>query len=391
MNEYQYDISIKWHEPTFEKRKPIIHSYKNNIKNCIGGPFGPFVLNQALGLSTKRLQTGFPHSLPATSSIILPFSPHDKTPELVAMDPWGYITNNTISKWRNYGIQIYSSIAHCKAELNICEINEAIHKNILKNDGVILNNNRITVDKYSIAPVWHLPGIAKRLKISELNLRQSICNATGGGYSELLNDLNLEVFLPPTNETTVYCIGNFFEAKKRQSPIGVRIHDECNSSDVFGSTICTCRPYLIFSLIEMIKIAQNGGAGILIYSRQEGKGFGEVSKFQVYQTREMNPNGNNPGEYFNFTKNLLQADDLRFHELSVDPLLWLGVKHINYFYSMSPSKYNAILQAGIKVIERIPLDESFIEHDAFTEFNAKKTYGKYYQNQLPCFTTTNIL
>ena len=25
----------------------------------------------------------------------------------------------------------------------------------------------------------------------------------------------------------------------------VRVHDECNGSDVFGSDICTCRPYLV--------------------------------------------------------------------------------------------------------------------------------------------------
>ena len=30
--------------------------------------------------------------------------------------------------------------------------------------------------------------------------------------------------------------------------LALRVHDECNGSDVFGSDICTCRPYLIFGV-----------------------------------------------------------------------------------------------------------------------------------------------
>ena len=41
----------------------------------------------------------------------------------------------------------------------------------------------------------------------------------------------------------------------------VRVHDECNGSDVFGSDICTCRPYLAHGIEECIKTAQKGGYG----------------------------------------------------------------------------------------------------------------------------------
>ncbi len=34
----------------------------------------------------------------------------------------------------------------------------------------------------------------------------------------------------------------------QKSPLTVRVHDECNGSDVFGSDICTCRPYLIHGI-----------------------------------------------------------------------------------------------------------------------------------------------
>lgn len=77
--------------------------------------------------------------------------------------------------------------------------------------------------------------------------------------------------------------------------LSLRIHDEvgrtphakgitnadwsqCNGSDVFGSDICTCRPYLIFGIEEAVKEAQNGGSGVVIYFRKEGRALGEVTK-----------------------------------------------------------------------------------------------------------------
>lgn len=61
----------------------------------------------------------------------------------------------------------------------------------------------------------------------------------------------------------------------------LRIHDECNGSDVFGSDICTCRPYLVYGIEEAVKEAQRGGSGVVIYFRKEGRALGEVTKVLV--------------------------------------------------------------------------------------------------------------
>lgn len=53
---------------------------------------------------------------------------------------------------------------------------------------------------------------------------------------------------------------------------------QCNGSDVFGSDICTCRPYLIYGIEEAVKEAQRGGSGVVIYFRKEGRALGEVTK-----------------------------------------------------------------------------------------------------------------
>ena len=50
---------------------------------------------------------------------------------------------------------------------------------------------------------------------------------------------------------------------------------------MFGSDICTCRPYLVFGIEEAVKEAQNGGSGVVIYFRKEGRALGEVTKVQV--------------------------------------------------------------------------------------------------------------
>ena len=69
--------------------------------------------------------------------------------------------------------------------------------------------------------------------------------------------------------------------------LALRVHDECNGSDVFGSDICTCRPYLIFGVEEAVKEAQQGGSGVVIYFRKEGRALGEVTKYLVYNARKL--------------------------------------------------------------------------------------------------------
>ena len=55
-------------------------------------------------------------------------------------------------------------------------------------------------------------------------------------------------------------------------------HVTGNGSDVFGSDICTCKPYLVFAIEECIRTAQRGGVGVVVYFRKEGRALGEVTK-----------------------------------------------------------------------------------------------------------------
>lgn len=52
-----------------------------------------------------------------------------------------------------------------------------------------------------------------------------------------------------------------------------------NGSDVFGSDICTCKPYLTYAIEECVRGAQRGGVGLVVYFRKEGRALGEVTKY----------------------------------------------------------------------------------------------------------------
>jgi GTP cyclohydrolase II len=163
----------------------------------------------------------------------------------------------------------------------------------------------------------------------------------------------------------------------------VRVHDECNGSDVFGSDICTCRPYLVHGIEVCIQTAQEGGAGVIVYFRKEGRALGEVTKFLVYNARKRQEGGDSAEAYFARTECVAGLQDMRFQELMPDVLHWLGITRIDRLVSMSDMKYNAITSSGIEVIERIAIPDDWIPEDARVEIAAKQAAGYYTPGEVP--------
>jgi GTP cyclohydrolase II len=155
------------------------------------------------------------------------------------------------------------------------------------------------------------------------------------------------------------------------------VHDECNGSDVFGSDICTCRPYLIHGIEECARAAQQGEFGIIIYNRKEGRALGEVTKFLVYNARKRQEGGDAAATYFERTECVAGVQDARFQQLMPDALHWLGVRRIDRFVSMSDMKHDALVSQGIDVVERVPIPDELVPPDAHVEIEAKKAAGYY--------------
>lgn len=380
-------IAIQWGAADPMERGPIIATLtKQGHRNVIGTHSGSYAVYRALAVASGALQSDHRADLTNTSPVehIGPYSSWADPDKIVSLDPFGAIASKVFASYYEQGYDIRPTIAITKAHINMPELQYAVAKGRLQVDGQILKaNGDLVVTKAAIEPVWYLPGIAKRFGITEAHLRRALFEQTGGMFPELVTRTDLEVFLPPIGGVTVYIVGDLEAIADPSKPLALRVHDECNGSDVFGSDICTCRPYLAHGIEVCVQTAQEGGAGVIIYCRKEGRALGEVTKFLVYNARKRQAGGDRADAYFARTECVAGVQDMRFQELMPDVLHWLGITRIDRMVSMSNLKFNAITEAGIEIVERIAIPEDLIPEDARVEIEAKKAAGY--------FTTGDVL
>jgi len=374
-------IPVHWGNADPGKRGPLIGTLTDlSHRNVIGTHSGSYAIYRALAVVQGNLKTDHRADLTNTSPFVKigPYPSWSDPDKIVALDPFGAIIGEAFTEYLEKGYDIRPTIAITKAHINMPELYDAATKGRLEIDGKIMKKNGdLVVTKAAIEPVWYLPGIADRLKVTESDLRQALFEQTGGMFPELITRPDLQVFLPPIGGVTVYIMGDIAAITDPDRPVAVRVHDECNGSDVFGSDICTCRPYLVHGIEECIKTAQSGGAGVIIYYRKEGRALGEVTKFLVYNARKRQTGGDRADAYFERTECVAGVQDMRFQELMPDVLHWLGITRIDRLVSMSNMKYDAIVNSGIEVVRRIAIPDDLIPADAQVEIEAKKAAGYY--------------
>jgi len=372
---------IRWGAATAKERGPVIGTITaGSDRNAIGAHGGAYALYRALAVSAGALNPIARPDLRNTAPII-EIGPHPQWSEaarIVSLDPWGHRVAEDSRQEIAEGLDIRPTIAVTKARLTLSELDQAVKGGRLKIDGDIIRpTGEVVVTKAAIDPVWHLPGIAQRFGVGEDRLRRILFEETGGMYPELVTRPDLAVFLPPIGGITLYIMGDASALADRGRTLTCRVHDECSGSDVFGSDICTCRPYLIHGIEECVKQAQEGGAGLIVYNRKEGRALGEVTKFLVYNARKRQEGGDQAATYFERTECVAGVQDARVQELMPDVLHWLGVTRIDRFVSMSNMKYDAIVKSGIEIGERVPIPEDLVPDDAKVEIEAKKAAGYY--------------
>lgn len=378
---------IKWGASTPQERGPVVATVTNpSHRNVIGTHSGSYTVYRALAVAAGALNAEHRPDLTNTAPAE-PLTPKAqwKDPEkIVSIDPWGADIATAFSKDLADGIDIRPTIAVTKAHINMPELQAAIAAGRLKADGKILSaNGDCVVTKAAIEPVWWLPGIAKRFGCEEAELRRILFEQTGGMYPELVTRPDLEVFLPPIGSMSVYFFGDINKIGNPNVEHACRVHDECNGSDVFGSDICTCRPYLAHGIEVAIETAQRGGVGLIVYCRKEGRALGEVTKFLVYNARKRQEGGDTAEKYFERTECVAGVQDMRFQQLMPDVIHWLGITKIDHFVSMSNMKFDALASGGIKIINRVQIPEELIPADAKVEMDAKKAAGYFTATGVP--------
>ena len=375
---------VHWGAATAKERGPLVATMGQ--RNVIGTHSGSYMIYRALAVAAGQLDPEHTPDLENTAPVA-PIGPFEswKNPEtIVSLDPYGASVASDFGDLLKEGWDIRPTIAITQAHIEISELTDSIRKGIVKPDGKILKEDgSCFVTKAAIEPVWYLPGIADRFKIKESELRRSLFENTGGMYPELVTRPDLKTFLPPIGGISVYIFGDPDKLNQKE-PVRVacRVHDECNGSDVFGSDICTCRPYLVHGIEVCIEEAQKGGVGIIVYNRKEGRALGEVTKFLVYNARKRQTGGDSASTYFERTECIAGVQDMRFQELMPDVLNWLGVKTLHQFVSMSDMKYDAIVSTGIKVESRISIPKDRIPKDAQVEMDAKKAAGYFTKDKV---------
>ncbi len=370
---------LEWGAKDPLQRGPVIASLTNpKAKNAIGTHSGSYTVYRALSIASGKFPGHHKPDLENTESPVPigPFPQWSDPSKIVSLDPWGLDPLLNFKPLYDKGYDIRPSIAVTQARLQILEIHEAINKGRLKTDGKIITENRdIKVTKVAIEPVWYLPGVAKRLSIDEGDLRRILFQESGGMYPELITRPDLKVWLPPIGSSTAYIFGDPRALSDTAVELTCRVHDECNGSDVFGSDICTCRPYLMYGIEDAARTAQRGGVGIIIYYRKEGRALGEVTKFLVYNARKRQKGGDSAATYFLRTECVAGVEDARFQEFMPDCLHFFGIRKIHNLHSMSNMKYDAIAGSGIEVVNRISIPDELIPKDAQVEMEAKKAAG----------------
>jgi GTP cyclohydrolase II len=383
----QASVPLHWGAPAAAERGPVVASpAEPGRRNAIGSYSGAYAIYRALAVATRALSRDHRPDLtdtgPAASIAVRP--QWGEPARIVSLDPWGHLVGEVFADQIRAGLDIRPTIAVTTARIMLPELQQLVAERVLAADGtVLLADGEIRVTKAAIDPVWHLPGLAARFGVAEPVLRRTLFEETGGMFPELVTRPDLEVFLPPLGGTTVYLFGAVDRLADPQTPIACRVHDECNGSDVFGSDICTCRPYLVHGAAVCIATAQQGGVGIIVYNRKEGRGLGEVTKFLVYNARKRQLGGDRADTYFRRTECVAGVQDVRFQELMPDVFHWLGIRRIDRWVSMSNLKRDALEAQGIEVVEQVAIPDRLVPPDAAVEIIAKKAAGYFAPDGVP--------
>ena len=260
---------VKWGDQDPKVRGPIVASLTNmKHRNAIGTHSGSYAVYRALATAAGSMDHDHRPDLTNTAPVwdIKPQPSWSDPKKIVSLDPWGAHVHGIYSKEYEQGYDIRPTIAITRGHINMPEIARFIEDGAIKIDGTVVTDvGDVTITKAAVEPVWFLPGIAERIGVDEGELRRVLFQETGGMFPELVTRPDLKVLLPPIGSTTAYIFGNPEDIADPSKKLTLRVHDECNGSDVFGSDIRTCRPYLVHGIEEAVKTAQEGGIGMVVY------------------------------------------------------------------------------------------------------------------------------
>ena len=135
------------------------------------------------------------------------------------------------------------------------------------------------------------------------------------------------------------------EQRGEREPL-VRLHSECLTGDILGSLKCDCGPQLNAALAAMAQEAAQGGWGVLLYLRQEGRGIGLINKLRAYRLQDQG------FDTVDANNRLGLPTEARDFPVAARMLELLGV-HAIRLMTNNPAKVEALAAEGVTVAERV--------------------------------------
>ncbi|WP_101759077.1 GTP cyclohydrolase II [Oceanicoccus sp. KOV_DT_Chl] len=136
-------------------------------------------------------------------------------------------------------------------------------------------------------------------------------------------------------------------------PVLARVHSECLTGDALFSMRCDCGSQLQAALH---RIAEEG-RGALLYLRQEGRGIGLLNKIKAYKLQDQGADTVEANEQLGF------GADMRDYSICKVMLEHLNIQQVKLMTN-NPRKVKALVDQGVDVVERIPLQTGQNPHNA---------------------------
>lgn len=135
---------------------------------------------------------------------------------------------------------------------------------------------------------------------------------------------------------------------RAQKPTLVRIHSQCMTGDVFGSTKCDCGQQLRGAM----KLIAENNCGVVVYQQQEGRGIGIINKIRAYALQDAG------ADTIEANVQLGLEIDMRRYEQCAEILSELGLRRIRLITN-NPEKISSLTDFGFDVVERVSLQIKF--------------------------------
>src|SRR6478736_2093568 len=132
---------------------------------------------------------------------------------------------------------------------------------------------------------------------------------------------------------------------REDEPILVRVHSQCLTGDIFGSSRCDCGDQLALAMEKIVDAKR----GVFLYLLQEGRGIGLFNKLKAYELQDEGHDTVSANEKLGF------PPDIRNYGVGSQILRDLGVRRMRLMTN-NPSKYVAIGGFGLEIVERVPLE-----------------------------------